>query len=151
MIPQHVALAISNAAELTMLAEMRRAAMIRNEPVDLDGLIRLEGVARRAVADIRQLAGEIRGEVQPSMTIEEHIRATCGQRRDAGLPETPQGAVRDPAGFARRGGGDRGGERGRRGRMELQMSSHGDRVFRALAGLAVFASLALAAAIVVLA
>jgi hypothetical protein len=28
--------------------------------------------------------------VQPSMTIEEHIRATYGQRRDVGLPETPE-------------------------------------------------------------
>ena len=46
----NVALTVRNAAELTMLAEMQRAAMIRNEPVDLDGLIRLEGVARRAVA-----------------------------------------------------------------------------------------------------
>jgi hypothetical protein len=76
---------LRNAAELTMLADMQRAAMIRNEPVDLDGLIRLEGVARRAVADMRQLAREVR--VQPSMTIEEHIRATYGQRRDVGLPE----------------------------------------------------------------
>jgi hypothetical protein len=90
MIEGHVALAISNAAELTMLAEMRRGAMIRNEPVDLDGLIRLEGVARRAVADMRQLAREVRGEVQPSMTIEKHIRATYGQRRSVGLPETPE-------------------------------------------------------------
>ena len=32
-----MALAVTNAAELTMLAEMRRAAMIRNEPVDLEG------------------------------------------------------------------------------------------------------------------
>ena len=31
-----------------------------------------------------------RGEVQPSMTIEAHIRATYGQRRDVGLPETPE-------------------------------------------------------------
>lgn len=76
---------------------MRHAAMIRNEPVDLDGLIRLDGVAQRAVADMRQLAREVRelarevrGEVQPSMTIEEHIRATYGQRRDVGLPETPE-------------------------------------------------------------
>ena len=83
MIAQHVALAISNAAELTMLAEMRRAAMIRNEPVDLDGLIRLEGVARRAVADMRQLAREVRGEVQPSMTIAEHIHARPTQGRRA--------------------------------------------------------------------
>ena len=76
-----------------MLAEMQRAAMIRNEPVDLDGLIRLEGVARRAVADMRQLAREVRGEVQPSMTIEEHIRATYGRRRDVGLPETAPPAM----------------------------------------------------------
>ena len=73
-----------------MLAEMQRAAMIRNEPVDLDGLIRLQGVAQRAVAGMRQLAREVRGEVQASMTIEEHIRATYGQRRDVGLPETPE-------------------------------------------------------------
>ena len=72
------------------LAEMRHAAMIRNEPVDLDGLIRLDGVAQRAVADMRQLAREVGGEVQPSMTIEEHIRATHGQRRDVGPPETPE-------------------------------------------------------------
>jgi hypothetical protein len=50
MIEGHVALAIRNAAELTMSADMQRAAMIRNVSVDLDGLIRLEGVARRAVA-----------------------------------------------------------------------------------------------------
>ena len=85
-----------NAAELTMLAEMQRAAMIRNEPVDLDGLIRLEGVARRAAADMRQLAREVRGEVQPSMTIAEHIRATYGQRRDVGLPETPEARPATP-------------------------------------------------------
>ena len=63
--------------------------MIRNEPVDLDGLIRLEGVARRAVAFMRQLAREVRGG-QPAMSIEEHIRATHGQRRDVGLPEAPE-------------------------------------------------------------
>jgi hypothetical protein len=83
-----------------MLSEMQRAAMIRNELVDLDGLIRLEGVARRAVADMRQLAREVRGEVQPSMTNEEHIRTTYGQRRDVGLPETPGARLTDwgPAG-----------------------------------------------------
>ena len=89
------------------MAEMQRAAMIRNESVDLDGLIRLEGVARRAVGDIRQLAREVRGEVQPSMTIEEHIRATYGQRRDVGLPETPEarpGPTPPPRGIPR---GDR--------------------------------------------
>ena len=43
---------------------------------------------------MRQLAREVRGEVQPSMTIEEHIRATYGQRRDVGLPETPEADAR---------------------------------------------------------
>jgi hypothetical protein len=78
-----VALAVRNSAELTMSAEMQRAAMIRNEPVDLAGLIRLEGVAQRAVADMRQLAREVRGEVQPSMTIAEHIHARPTQGRRA--------------------------------------------------------------------
>jgi hypothetical protein len=45
--------AITRAAELTMLAEMKRAAAIRGEDVDLGDLIRLEGAARRAVADLR--------------------------------------------------------------------------------------------------
>ena len=38
---------------------------------------------------MRQLAREVRGD-QPSMMIEEHIRATYGQRRDVGLSETPE-------------------------------------------------------------
>jgi hypothetical protein len=90
MIEGHMALAIRNAAELTMSADMQRAAMIRNEPVDLDGLIRVEGVARRAVADIRQLAREVRGEVQPSMTIEEHIRATYTNAGTSGCQRRPR-------------------------------------------------------------
>lgn len=48
-----VSAAITRAAELTMLAEMKRAAAIRGEDVDLGDLIRLEGAARRAVADLR--------------------------------------------------------------------------------------------------
>jgi hypothetical protein len=79
-----------------MLAEMQRAAMIRNEPVDLNGLIWLEGAARRAVADMRQLARKVRGEVQPSTTIGEHIRAptanagtSCSQRRPRPGPAYP--------------------------------------------------------------
>ena len=44
---------------------------------------------KRAVAFMRQLAREVRGD-QPSMMIEEHIRATYGQRRDVGLSETPE-------------------------------------------------------------
>ena len=38
---------------------------------------------------MRQLAREVRGG-QPAMSIEEHIRATHGQRRDVGLPEAPE-------------------------------------------------------------
>src|SRR6516165_1605901 len=51
-----VALAVRDASELTMLAEMQRAALIRGENVDLSNLLRLEGVARRAIAFMRQLA-----------------------------------------------------------------------------------------------
>ena len=57
-----VALAVRDAAELVMLAEMQRAALIRGENVDLSNLLRLEGVARRAIAFMRQLAREVRGE-----------------------------------------------------------------------------------------
>jgi hypothetical protein len=43
---------ITRAAELVMLAEQKRAAMIRGEAVDLGDLIRLEGAARRAITDL---------------------------------------------------------------------------------------------------
>jgi hypothetical protein len=43
-------LAIRRACELVMLAESQRAAMIRGEAVDLSHLLRLEGVAARAIA-----------------------------------------------------------------------------------------------------
>ena len=68
-----MALAVTNAAELTMLAEMRRAAMIRGLILSL---IRLEGVARRAVADMCQLAREVRLSaaqvIQPSVSCNYH-------------------------------------------------------------------------------
>jgi hypothetical protein len=73
-----------------MLSEMQRAAMIRNEPVDLDGLIRLQGVAQRAVAGMRQLAREVRGEVQALDDDSRSTSAPPSQRRDVGLPETPE-------------------------------------------------------------
>ena len=73
-----VALAVRDASELTMLAEMQRAALIRGENVDLSNLLRLEGVARRAIAFMRQLAREVRGEAQPTLTLEEHLATFAG-------------------------------------------------------------------------
>jgi hypothetical protein len=73
-----VALAVRDASELTMLAEMQRAALIRGEAVDLSNLLRLEGVARRAIAFMRQLAREVRGEAQPTLTLEEHLASFAG-------------------------------------------------------------------------
>ena len=73
-----VALAVRDAAELVMLAEMQRAALIRGENVDLSNLLRLEGVARRAIAFMRQLAREVRGEAQPTLTLEEHLATFAG-------------------------------------------------------------------------
>ena len=90
-----VALAIRDAAELVMLAEMQRAAMIRGENVDLSNLLRLEGVARRAIAFMRQLAREVRGEAQPTLTLEEHLATFAGVE--------PRSA-REPAGRGRNSG-----------------------------------------------
>ena len=73
-----VAKAIHRAAELVIIAEMLRAAMIRGENVDLSNLLRLEGVARRAIAFMRQLAREVRGEAQPTLTLEEHLARYVG-------------------------------------------------------------------------
>src|SRR6266481_3130213 len=42
-------LAVRKAAELTVAAEMSRAAMLRGMPTDMLALVRLEGVAARAV------------------------------------------------------------------------------------------------------
>ena len=89
-----VALAVRDAAELVMLAEMQRAALIRGENVDLSNLLRLEGVARRAIAFMRQLAREVRGEAQPTLTLEEHLATFAGveprqEREPAGRSTAP--------------------------------------------------------------
>jgi hypothetical protein len=55
-----VATEIMRASELIMLAERQRGAMIRGETVDLGDLLRLEGVARRAIVDLHLL--ELDGE-----------------------------------------------------------------------------------------
>ena len=104
-----VALAIRDAAELVMLAEMQRAAMIRGENVDLSNLLRLEGVARRAIAFMRQLAREIRGEAQPTLTLEEHLATFAGveprqERERAGRGRTAPSPRNAPC---RRGGARR--------------------------------------------
>ena len=103
-----VALAVRDASELTMLAEMQRAALIRGENVDLSNLLRLEGVARRAIAFMRQLAREVRGEAQPSMSIEEHLAAySAVEPREARKPSGRGGTAPSPRSAPCRRGGAR--------------------------------------------
>ena len=73
-----------------MLAEMQRAAMIRNEPVDLDGLIRLEGVAKRAIGSMRELAAQVRAE-QLRQTIARFRFAARVEGRNT-RPDAPEAA-----------------------------------------------------------
>jgi len=54
--------AIRRAAELTMFSEKQRATMIRGEPINLSDLLRLEGVAKRAIGSMRELAAQVRAE-----------------------------------------------------------------------------------------
>jgi hypothetical protein len=59
-----LALLIRDAAELLCLAETTRGRMLRGETVDLTGLIRLEGVSKRAVDRMRAMAAELRAAVK---------------------------------------------------------------------------------------
>ena len=59
-------------------ASLTASATTRGENVDLSNLLRLEGVARRAIAFMRQLAREVRGEAQPTLTLEEHLATFAG-------------------------------------------------------------------------
>ena len=86
--------AITRAAELTMLAEMRRAAAIRGEGVDLGDLIRLEGAARRAVADLRLPAVE-RSDVGYVPLRERWAREVEGEDVADGVVSTPIAASPD--------------------------------------------------------
>jgi hypothetical protein len=77
-----VALAIKNAAELVMLAELQRGKMLRGETdgfADREYQIRLEGVMQRSIAYMRELARDVRAEMQAAarnQTIQEFV-ASC--------------------------------------------------------------------------
>ena len=45
-----------------MFSEKQRATMIRGEPINLSDLLRLEGVAKRAIGSMRELAAQVRAE-----------------------------------------------------------------------------------------
>ena len=83
---------------------------LRSALDDLSNLLRLEGVARRAITLMRQLAGEVRGEAQPTLTLEEHPATFAGVE--------PRSA-REPAGRGRTAPRQRNAT-GRRGRPRRQ-------------------------------
>jgi hypothetical protein len=78
--------AIRRAAELTMFSEKQRATMIRGEPISVSDLLRLEGVGKRAIGSMRELAAQVRAE-QLRQTI--HLARFRSTRPDA--PEAAGG------------------------------------------------------------
>jgi hypothetical protein len=74
-------LAIRRAAELQLLTETMRAAMIRGEAVDVSNLLRLEGVAARALAALRLPAPR---REEPSLA--EYLEQHYGEPGDARKP-----------------------------------------------------------------
>ena len=71
-----VAKAIHRAAELVIIAEMLRAAMIRGEAVNADQMLRYEGVAARAEDRMRALADKARAEAQSGRAYEQFLALT---------------------------------------------------------------------------
>jgi len=71
-----VAKAIHRAAELVIIAEMLRAAMIRGEAVNADQMLRYEGVAARAEDRMRALADKARDEAQSGRAYEQFFALT---------------------------------------------------------------------------
>ena len=88
------ALVIRWASELVMLAEAQRAAMIQGEPVDLSNLLRLEGVAPRALAAsqlpaARHESETIRGVLgRPAIAIRSPLSSVS--RTQAGVQTSPR-------------------------------------------------------------
>jgi hypothetical protein len=82
--------AIRRAAELTMLSEKQRATMIRGEPTNVSDLLRLEGVAKRAISSMRELAAQVRAE-QLRQTIARFRFAARVEGRNTG-PDAPEAA-----------------------------------------------------------
>ena len=83
--------AIRRAAELTMFSEKQRATMIRGEPINVSDLLRLEGVAKRAIGSMRELAAQVRAE-QLRQTISRLRHAAAAEGRVRGASSTDEGA-----------------------------------------------------------
>ena len=82
-----VAKAIHRAAELVIIAEMLRAAMIRGEAVNADQMLRYEGVAARAEDRLRALADKARAEAQSGRAYEQFFALTGVEPRQAPQPQ----------------------------------------------------------------
>jgi hypothetical protein len=93
-------LAVRRAAELVLLTETMRAARIRGEAVDVSHMLRMEGVAARALAALG-LSSALR-ESEP-MSLEAHLAAaSAGELRPAprparGTAPTSRDATSEPA------------------------------------------------------
>ena len=85
--------AIRRAAELTRFSEKQRATMIRGEPINVSDLLRLEGVAKRAIGSMRELAAQVRAE-QLRQTISRLRHAPAGRVR--GASSTDEGRADAP-------------------------------------------------------
>ena len=86
--------AIRRAAELTMFSEKQRATMIRGEPINVSDLLRLEGVAKRAIGSMRELAAQVRAE-QLRQTIS-RLRHSAAVGRVRGASSTDEGRADAP-------------------------------------------------------
>jgi len=87
--------AIRRAAELTMFSEKQRATMIRGEPINVSDLLRLEGVAKRAIGSMRELAAQVRAE-QLRQTIFRLRHAPAAVGRVRGASSTDEGRADAP-------------------------------------------------------
>jgi hypothetical protein len=73
-----------------MFSEKQRATMIRGEPINVSDLLRLEGVAKRAIGSMRELAAQVRAE-QLRQTIS-RLRHAAAVGRVRGASSTDEGA-----------------------------------------------------------
>ena len=86
-----VAKAIHRAAELVIIAEMLRAAMIRGEAVNADQMLRYEGVAARAEDRMRALADKARAEAQSAQSYDQFFAFTRTGRVESREPHEAAG------------------------------------------------------------
>ena len=92
-----VAKAIHRAAELVIIAEMLRAAMIRGEAVNADQMLRYEGVAARAEDRMRALADKARAEAQSGRAYEQFFALTRPIVETRQPPQPQRGGCSTPS------------------------------------------------------